>query len=379
TGDEVEFALDQGIVQSNGRQETISEIELELKSGQPERLFELALQLQKKIPVRIANISKAQRGYALYRPLPSPPAAVKAVKLKLPARLSTEQAFRAIIANCLTQMQGNEAGVAVSDDPECLHQMRVGLRRLRSALSLYKDLIAAPIQTQQDIDWLSAQLGAARDWDVLAHSTLPAVAGVAEADLQIAPLRSAALMQAGSKHEAASAAVQSPRYARLLLGLSARAHGVAWSGLGQQTDLQALDKPVGDFANEMVARARNRLRKRGKHVYPANVPTQAQALHRLRIAAKKLRYTTEFFHSLYASRRVQPYVAALTNLQDALGRLNDAAIATGLLKQLLHAQAGLDSAASFVRGYLASCTEHEAAGLEELWQEFSAMKALGKA
>lgn len=379
SGERVEFALDRGNVRSNGRQESIHEIELELKSGQAERLFEFALQLQPKIPMRIANISKAQRGYALSQSNPpSPPAAAKAARLKLSSHLSTEQAFLSIISNCIAQMQANEAGVTGGDDPECLHQLRVGLRRLRSALSLYKELFIAPRQMQEDIAWLSAQLGAARDWDVLAHATLPAMAAFAEEDMQIALLRSAASMQASQKHELAAAAVKSPRYARLMLSLSARAHGVAWSGFGPQADTQALRRPVQEFADEIVGQARGRLQKRARHVYQADLRAQMQALHRLRIAAKKMRYAAEFFQSLYPGKRVRPYVAALTGLQDALGQLNDAAIAVGLLKELLHAHAELGEAVNFARGYLAARTESAAAGLEELWEEFAAMKPLGK-
>ncbi len=384
-GEEVEFALDQGTLHSNGRREAVSEIELELKSGQPQQLFEFALQLQQKIPMRISNISKAQRGYALGRARPpSLPVAVKATELKLSRRLVTEQAFQAIVANCIAQMQANEAGVADSDDVESLHQMRVGLRRLRSVLGLYKDLIIPPSQMRLDLAWLSAQLGAARDWDVLAYSTLPAIAGIstegmAQDEMDIAALKSVAQEQAREKHATASKAVKSPRYARLMLGLAARAHGVGWGGFGVEADRPALEMPVREFADGIAGQLQNKLHKRGKRLRHADSITEVPARHRLRIAAKKMRYAVEFFQSLYPSRRVQPYVKMLTRLQDEFGQLNDATIATGLLRELLLAHPELEAAVSFARGYLAARTEQAAAGTEKLWDKFASMKALGKA
>ncbi|MES2069193.1 MAG: CHAD domain-containing protein [Pseudomonadota bacterium] len=373
TGDEVEFALDQGKLQGDSGQEPVSEIELELKSGQPEQLFAFALQLQRKIPLRIANLSKAQRGYALHSQQAAAPAAVKAEKLELSRHMNTEQAFCAILANCVGQMQANEGCVIGSHDMESLHQLRVGLRRLRSALGLYQELISVPLQTQEDLAWLATQLGPARDWDVLAHTTLAAVADGAAEDIPLAPLNAAALERVAKEHDIAAAAVKSPRYARLMLSLSARAHGVAWSGFGQEAE-QGLGKPAAKFAAKTVARAGNRLHKRGKHLHQAD----AQARHRLRIAAKKLRYATEFFQSLFPSKQVQQYVKALTGLQDGLGQLNDAAIATGLLKQLQQADAGLGMGVSFVRGYLAARAERAKDSLEKRWQELEAMQAPGR-
>jgi len=130
-GDEIELALDQGTMQHDAAQEPISEIELELMSGDPARLFDVALALLKTVPLRVGNVSKAERGYALHAP--QPPAVVEAAPLELAPGLTVEQGFQAITRHCLAQLQGNEAGVAQGHDPESVHQMRVGLRRLRSA------------------------------------------------------------------------------------------------------------------------------------------------------------------------------------------------------------------------------------------------------
>src|SRR5206468_9798372 len=121
-GDEVELALDQGEVRRDAARVPISEIELELNSGDPARLFDFALQLQQAVPPRVGNISKAERGYALVAP--HPPTVVKAAALEFPQRASVEQGFLAIVGNCLAQVQGNESGVVHGSDAESVHQMR---------------------------------------------------------------------------------------------------------------------------------------------------------------------------------------------------------------------------------------------------------------
>ncbi|WP_394779963.1 CHAD domain-containing protein [Undibacterium sp.] len=395
-GGEVEFVLDQGHVQSGSRRQEISEVELELNSGEPAQLFELALELQKKIPLRISNISKAQRGYSLFqqgqlaKPAQQTALAIKADKLVLRKKMDAEQALRAMLANCVAQIQGNELGVADSDAPESLHQMRVGLRRLRSALGLYKDIVIVPKQVQEDMEWLSGQLGATRDWDVLAHSTLAVIAEAAATvpvNIQLEPLRSAALAEAGKKHGEAAAAVRSLRFARLMLNLSARAYGVRWNAPGQQEAQQALGGSVGKFAGAKMKQAQHRLHKRGKSVHDANalvhavsegigggMHLEAQGRHRLRIAAKKLRYTTDFFHSLYPAHRMQPYLESMTGLQELLGACNDAAVASGLLSQLLQTHAELSGPINFARGYLAAGTGQAIAAMEKQWRQLEAME-----
>ena len=125
-GDEVELALDQGELRHDGMRLPICEIELELKSGQPASLFDFALELQQTVPLRAGNLSKAERGYALSAPQPL--AAVPATPLILAPDLSIEQGWQAIAGDCLRQIQANEAGVIRGSDPECVHQMRVGVR-----------------------------------------------------------------------------------------------------------------------------------------------------------------------------------------------------------------------------------------------------------
>lgn len=367
-GDEVECVLDQGNLECDDKKVPISEIELELKSGDPTRLFDFALALQQDIPMQIGNLSKADRGYALFAPQPH--AAVKATPLKLSKRMTIEQVFQVIAVNCMAQIQANEAGVAQQHDVESLHQMRVGLRRLRSALGLFKDVLQPPEDLQQELDWLATQLGAARDWDVLAGSTLPAVSEAAPDETLLAEVKLAALGKAHEKHEAASAAVSSSRYTRLILCFTRWVQGCGWRDAMSPQDQSHLTARVRKFARNMLVYDQRRLLKRGRKLHGAS----PKARHRVRIAAKKTRYATEFFQSLYSSKRVRPYVAALSTLQDELGWLNDAAVADRLLKELQDGQAHLEGSAGFIRGYLASRVKNDDKKIRKLWNKFTPMK-----
>lgn len=367
-GGEVELALDQGEVLHDATRVPVSEVELELKSGDPGELFELALQLQDAVPLRVGNISKAERGYALVAP--QPPAVVKAERLEFSSKLTVEQGFQVIIGNCLTQVQGNETGVAQGSDPESVHQMRVGLRRLRSALGLFAQVAPCPAALQTELEWLATELGAARDWEVFAGSTLAIVASACPDEPELVQLQQAAMAVAQENRQKAAVAVGSVRYSRLLLTLGGWNHGAHWQVLLAEPERGALAAPLAKFAAHTLALCHGKLKKRGKRLRDG-VP---QARHRVRIAAKKVRYATEFFQSLYPARRVRSFVKALTTLQDALGWLNDAAVAGGLLRHLARSHPDLAHSAGFVRGYLAVCTERDVRKLGKLWQQFTPMK-----
>ncbi len=162
-----------------------------------------------------------------------------------------------------------------------------------------------------------------------------------------------------------------------LQGLGSWVSGAGWRGLPAPAGQNKLQAPLARFAARMLAQYHAKLRKRGKLLRGKAAPTApatARVRHRVRIAAKKVRYAAEFFQSLYPLRRVRPYVDALTGLQDALGALNDVAVADGLLRQLADAHPDLAYSAGCVRGYLAARTERDARKLGKLWRQFSAIK-----
>lgn len=368
-GDLVEFALDEGSIACRDQTVEVSEIELELKSGAPEQLFDFALKLMDHLPLRLSNSSKAARGYGMYQAQAT--TAVRAQPVRLARALTVEEGFRVIAANCLSQIQGNEAAVLAGGNPEGVHQMRVGLRRLRSALKLFKDIAPCPPDLQAELSWLGDELGQARDWEVLQEATLPRIAAaLPEQTATLEALKQASEKLVHEKQRQAAAAVASPRFARLALTFGAWLTGKRWRATLQGNRQRKLKAPLTKFSRQALARDQAALLRRGRHLAHAD----PAARHRLRIAAKKARYASEFFHSLYPRKRVKTYVATLTELQDALGWLNDAAVADRLLAELQQSQASsteLAGAAGFARGYLGAAPELEQPELLKLWKRFA--------
>ena len=359
-GAEIEFALDRGSIECGASREELCEAELELKTGAPAALHSLALALLAEVPMQLSTDSKSERGDALCDGGQAQSAPVKFGGLALAPRMSVEDAFRHIVEACLAQVRGNAGGVVRGTDPEYVHQMRVGLRRLHSAFGLFQDLIALPAELDTELGWLGGELGAARDWEVLAHGTL---AGIDEAEA----LPRAAADIATERRAQAAAAVQSPRHTRLMLSLERWLLEARWRDQMPQWKCARLASPLHRFAGKQLARSQRRLLKRGAKLRGAD----ARGRHRVRIAAKKARYAMEFFEPLYPQRQVRHYVGALSGLQDELGRLNDAAVADHLLLELAGTRTELAPAAGFARGYLASTVEHAGPGLRKQWKRFS--------
>ena len=284
---------------------------------------------------------------------PTTPQAVKAQALGLRPRDSVETAFQAILRNCIEQVQANAQGVAKFHHVESLHQMRVGLRRLRAGLSLFRQIVSLPPALQHDLDWLVAALGPARDWDVLAETTLARVAGGLGEAPALDSMKLAALDKARALHDAASEAVRSARYAAFMEGMQEWIEERAWREVRLPGDKKTLAMPVKAFGAPLLAQAQRRLRKRGEQADWNDAP----ARHRVRIAAKKARYAAEFLGALAPRSVVKGYVGRLARLQDILGRLNDDAVALPLAE-----------AACLVRGYLAADTVCGKGQLKRRWK-----------
>lgn len=368
SGDEIESALDLGRLECNGQLVTIREFELELKSGQLAHLVDFALELQEDISLLIGNTSKAERGYALLQPRTT--AAVKAMPVHLSPLMTSVQAFVTIAANCLNQIKANQLGALHEGDVESLHQLRIGLLRLRTVIKVFRDQLPIPKSLQQELVWLSSQLGQTRDWDVLAGLSLPVLLRQTPSASRVSPLQRAVEKKSHQLHQNLSAIAGEPRYTKLVLGLTRL--------LQEGSLLAQTDKPgrLNRLSNKLIARGYRRIQRR------SNVQgTDQKARHRLRAAVKTARYEYEFFQSLCKRRQSRSYLKGLIDLQAALGRQNDAFIADKLLQELqkkLKNQPGMHAdSVEFVRGYIdgqAACEEKPA---RRAWKKFSKQKIAG--
>jgi triphosphatase len=260
--------------------------------------------------------------------------AMSAAPLALSKRMDIEQAFQAIAFNCLDQIEANAAGIAQKYHAESLHQMRVGLRRLRCAIKLFGKLLMAPDFLQQELDWLSRQLGAARDWDVLSTSTLPSVINAVPAMSvdkdELQPLVLAVLSEVHDMRKAASAAVKSKRYALLIIFCHTWIQGCEWRDTMTMKEQNHLTRAIAPFADDTLQRQQRRLRKRAGQWQDK----KPKLLHKIRLATKKMRYAAMFFYSLCPPKKMKPYLAELSLLQEELGWSNDVEVAHQLLKEL---------------------------------------------
>lgn len=363
-GDQIEFALDQGKVECGTTKQEINEIELELKSGQPGALFELALSLHGTLPLSVSTASKSDRGFALLAPQVLPP--VKTTATALPANCTAEEGMRIIIGNCLAQIQGNEAGVLQGSDPEYIHQMRIGLRRLRLALELFQDVTPCHPEIPESLEWLASRLGMTRNWDVLAFDILPGMAQAMPAETTLQTLQAAATAVAYRQRHSAAISINSPRYSQLLLQLGGWLQGMNMpqsSAADQQKKTPSV--PMKKMASRILAHYRKKLKQRGKDL----ALTDTSAHHHLRIAAKKLRYASEFFLALKSAPMTSASAEALNQLLHILGRINDIACAGELLRHLAEVAPETAYSAGFAHGYLIGGTEKNAREARRIWQQ----------
>jgi CHAD domain-containing protein len=249
--------------------------------------------------------------------------------------------------------------------------MRVGLRRLRSALDLFAPVIPAPADFDNELRWIAGELGKARDWEVLAGTTLEKAFDSAAEDVDATAVQQAAAHIATENRKAAVAAVNSVRYTRLIIKFTLWIDEKGWQTNQPQKSRKALQKSITGFASETLKRRHKRLLKRGHGLAELDDETR----HRARIAAKKVRYATEFFSSLFDRRAVKRYITALSDLQDDLGWRNDVVVANGLLRSLSERKPETAAGAAFARGYLASRAAADHDAMKALWKKFSRLAA----
>ena len=188
--------------------------------------------------------------------------------------------------------------------------------------------------------------------------------------LGLLPLRQAASALAAQRRRQAAMAVASVRYARLMLGLVDWLQASAWQASLVDAARTALGCPLPKRAGQILLRCHATLQKRGKRL----VHGTAEQRHRLRIAARKARYATEFFLSLHSAPRAKRCIKRLAGLLDTLGGLNDAAVADRLLCEIEDLHPDLAASTHFARGYLCATTTHSLPGLARLWRSLRSIK-----
>lgn len=359
----LEVALDEGRIIAGDRSLPISEVELELVEGAASDLIAFAQLLIEKYPLVLDRDSKAARGYALFTGATVSP--VKAQEPDLNTDMTVWDAFAASVQSGILQVMSNAPVVMLRADPEGVHQARVGVRRIRAALSLFKsvldeDRLAA---AREDLKWLQQALGPARDFDVFLEETMAPVIKTLPDEPGLLRIRDAAAQAREKGYDMAVEALSSSQYSAILLRLEewllSSVHGAA-------------DTPLSEFARQSLdKRLKTVLKSCGKH--PARLPEQE--LHPLRIEFKKLRYACAFFQSLYGGKKKTVYIKQLAALQDCLGGLNDALVQGELVEALpLGKSVEAARAKALMTGWHAARTQQGLSGLDKSWAAFKALK-----
>jgi inorganic triphosphatase YgiF len=312
---EIELAVDRGTLIAGRRSRPIEELELELKTGRVADLFRLAKSVERKLGAELYFRTKSERGYELVSGKNGH--AVFAEPIELQDDMTAGEAFRVIAHSTVRHFAANADAVR-SLDPEGIHQMRVGLRRVRAAISLFSGILSG-VQAEQiksELKWLTNELAPAREIDVFVKSK------ISPAMRDIFPRRSGkAIEKAFATRRAvalerANKAVGSERCRTLLVDV------LEWIERHRSVR-KGVNTPIGKFAAETLRRRIKKVLKRGRDL--AKLP--ARERHQFRIRIKKIRYGAEFFESLFPGKRKRKQIARLSdhlrNIQEALGSFND--------------------------------------------------------
>lgn len=357
-----ELCVDVGYVGARGQKERISELEIELKSGDPRALLRYAERLAAALGLELAFESKAERGYRLASAQRTAPPR-KWPRPVLAESATPAAAFAALAGAALAQAGANARGLAHGRDTEYLHQLRVGLRRLRSAMRAFRALVGSGKPVLRRLRKLMPRLGEARDWDVFCEWLSQHARSAEAGGTELRALLARARARRAAARRKARQAVASPEFQGFLLRTLRWLHGAPW----RRRRGTKVDATLAAFG----ARALERLhRKALEHARDIDW-RDAAARHALRIRVKRLRYGCDFFAGCFARASAGPYLKSLEALQDILGELNDVAVARRLLAQLG------DPAALHV-----ALRQREVSllrGLEPAWAAFERRRAFWKA
>ena len=329
-----EARLEVGHLLADGLETPVHRFDLVLTKGDPRALFGLTRQVAATARLHFTYHRLEDQGYELATG--TPPAWFKKKGLDLPGDASVEEAMIRMLRAGLDHALSNQAAVLESDHPEGIHQMRVGLRRTRSALRLFRKYLPADQYAwlAGEVKWLTNQLGPARDMDVFEDEVAAPVAQHVTDAEAFKTLLTRVRNRRTRCRAAARRAVRSERAQALMLDVGAWLAEKRWRENGTHADM---DGPVTELACKLIAKRHKKVRKDGERFDSLSIEER----HLLRIDVKKLRYAIDFFGTLYDKKHVDRYLEALSGLQDSLGYLNDVAVAEELVEALCRGTKGL--------------------------------------
>lgn len=340
-GSRVEIALDQGQVSSDGQTTALCELEFELLSGAPSALFDTARRIAESVPLIPLNVSKAERGYRLAQGTLHAP--VRARPVGLSPSMGVPKVANQVLREMFLQFCANLNIFRASDDPEVVHQARVGWRRFRSALKFFgKDVDLGGLPTVSVLQPLMQRLTRLRDLEVAASETLPMLAGPYTAgdpmrQGQWTQLVLALADEVQTQRLAVHAALDDPAVGLTLLEMT-RWLETPWTLTGSASALCTTS--VSAWAWRRTAKLIDRLDVTAVDAHDPLIQ------HRARIVSKRLRYCIEAVRPLLPKRRAQRAYQLAAQLQTRLGSNRDVLQAIEIASQL----GAADGIVAFLRG-----------------------------
>jgi len=249
------------------------------------------------------------------------------------AEQSASEAFATILRHNLDCMLTWRETARSWDDIEGVHQVRVSFRRMRSALTLFRNAVpkAATEAQGDEMRWIAGELGNARDLDVFISE------GLAEAAARL-PLAGGERLKTLAEQRRAQIYAErvvpmldSERFERFCNDFPAWVDTRAWEQAPLKSkQAKRLHSGIVGYARSLLDKQERRVLSAGTHVDRED----AAAMHQLRIECKKLRYAAEFFRPLFDG--MDTFIGHMKGLQDLLGVMNDVVVTRQLLDDLLH-------------------------------------------
>jgi triphosphatase len=332
----------------------------------------LALELAGEFAVAVPCAALASETIAAARA--GQPAARRLGAASLPPDLSVAAAFAHVTGHLADVMLHWSSSVSAPPSPgephalEPVHQMRVAMRRLRSAISQFPAAAETPLlgEARRGLKALADVLGPARDWDVFCSETGLAVGEAFTPEAQVARLLAVAERRRTEHYRTLNSFLDGAEYRRLMIRLAVLATSESWTAAVDPEQAAVLDRPLADFAAAVLAKRLKRLLRAGQAIDHLD----AAALHEIRLLGKRMRYAAELFSSLWPAKGSRRFIRRLTTLQESLGVLNDGAVAAQLMAELGGAGAERAFAVGIVRGFVAGRGAAHRQEIARAWNRF---------
>ncbi|MDN5512858.1 CYTH and CHAD domain-containing protein [Acinetobacter sp.] len=312
----IEVSLDRGEIRHNDQSVSIYEIEFELKQGSIQDLIKFIHPWVQRYHLWLDVRSKAQRGDLLAQDLTIPPAQF-ATPLHLNSQDSTDSALKQMINNALQHLLPNASTIAAEQyDSEHVHQARVAMRRLRSALCVFDDWSdEVNPQWQEQLTSLFRQLGATRDHDALNEGLLPQLQQAGGPSIELPNI-------AEENQIAVDESLRCSDFVELILDLLQFVH--------QPSKKQKKSGLKKDIAKKLQ-KLHHQICKDAEQFLDLDISSR----HRTRKRVKRLRYCVEFVASLYPKKDVKRYLKDLKPAQESLGQYNDLMVAEVMFQNIV--------------------------------------------